>query len=391
MAPPIASSPENDGDPLLEFPSEAQGRVTPPAAAPQSLKFASLVTELSTARESPQLQTPPREPVRPRFQPADVAKPAAPPREPASPPQMTVAPPTASATPPKRASAPPRLTPTKQSPTNQSALWGTRGIWQQIPAPQRSARGQVSAIATARAVFAHTQAPRVSMWLAVVAASAVLAVFLSTRDAPPAVPPDVETSTTSAAPTPVPPIVRGEQPSVNPPAAQQVPATQPIAPTASRPVPVAPNAVTSTRSDAAPAATPVEVPRRPVEAAPPRESVRASTTALGAEARSAKAAPTQATRAAAATAAPRPTPPAAPAPSPGFRGSLTVRSSPEGALVFVNGAQVGVTPLVLEDQAAGSRAVRVELDGYERWSTATRIVANQSTAVVAELRPLPAR
>jgi hypothetical protein len=58
--------------------------------------------------------------------------------------------------------------------------------------------------------------------------------------------------------------------------------------------------------------------------------------------------------------------------------------------VFINGVQVGVTPLLLRDQPAGSRAVRVELDGYERWSVATRIVADESTAVVAELRPLPA-
>jgi hypothetical protein len=74
-------------------------------------------------------------------------------------------------------------------------------------------------------------------------------------------------------------------------------------------------------------------------------------------------------------------------PSPaGFRGSLSVSSSPQGAQVFVNGVSVGVTPLVLQDQAVGSRVVRVELDGHERWSSAVRIVANQRTSAVAQLR-----
>jgi hypothetical protein len=74
-------------------------------------------------------------------------------------------------------------------------------------------------------------------------------------------------------------------------------------------------------------------------------------------------------------------------PSPaGFRGSLSVSSSPQGAQVFVNGVSVGVTPLLLQDQAVGSRVVRVELVGHERWSSAVRIVANQRTSAVAQLR-----
>jgi len=36
---------------------------------------------------------------------------------------------------------------------------------------------------------------------------------------------------------------------------------------------------------------------------------------------------------------------------------------------------VGTTPLVLRNQAAGSRAVRVAMDGYESWSSAVRVLA----------------
>jgi hypothetical protein len=70
-----------------------------------------------------------------------------------------------------------------------------------------------------------------------------------------------------------------------------------------------------------------------------------------------------------------------------YRGSLAVSSSPGGAQVFINGVSVGATPLLLEDLPVGSRAVRVELEGHERWSSDVRVVANERTGVMAELRP----
>jgi hypothetical protein len=72
----------------------------------------------------------------------------------------------------------------------------------------------------------------------------------------------------------------------------------------------------------------------------------------------------------------------------GFRGSLVVNSQPRGASVFINGELAGRTPLVLSALPAGSRAVRVRLDGYSAWSRAVRVVANQSTTVLADLKPV---
>ena len=69
-----------------------------------------------------------------------------------------------------------------------------------------------------------------------------------------------------------------------------------------------------------------------------------------------------------------------PQPPPVYRGSLAVSSSPTGAQVFLNGVLAGVTPLVLHDIPVGSRVVRIELDGHERWSAPTRIVANEEDA-----------
>ncbi len=71
---------------------------------------------------------------------------------------------------------------------------------------------------------------------------------------------------------------------------------------------------------------------------------------------------------------------------PLFRGSLVVNSRPSGARVFLNGRSVGQTPLVLRNQPAGSRAVRVDLDGYEPWSSAVRVVADAETRLRAELK-----
>jgi len=72
-------------------------------------------------------------------------------------------------------------------------------------------------------------------------------------------------------------------------------------------------------------------------------------------------------------------------------GTLRVGSQPAGARVFVNNEYVGETPLVVGPVPAGSRAVRVQLDGYEPWSRGVRVVANKSTMVAAQLTVHPAR
>jgi hypothetical protein len=71
---------------------------------------------------------------------------------------------------------------------------------------------------------------------------------------------------------------------------------------------------------------------------------------------------------------------------PGYRGTLIVTSRPRGANVFVNGEWEGETPLVLRGQRAGSRAVRLDLDGYTSWSSGVQVVADRSTTVTATLR-----
>ena len=77
--------------------------------------------------------------------------------------------------------------------------------------------------------------------------------------------------------------------------------------------------------------------------------------------------------------------------APGFRGTLVVNSRPSGAQVFLNGRSAGTTPLVLNNQPAGSRAVRLSLDGYASWTSVVQIVAGRqvrlNTALKAETGP----
>jgi hypothetical protein len=68
-----------------------------------------------------------------------------------------------------------------------------------------------------------------------------------------------------------------------------------------------------------------------------------------------------------------------------FIGGLTVVSRPPGASVFLDGKNLGTTPLSVPGIAAGSHAIRLEYDGYHRWTSAIRVVANEQNRVTASL------
>ena len=82
-------------------------------------------------------------------------------------------------------------------------------------------------------------------------------------------------------------------------------------------------------------------------------------------------------------------PPAAPPPPASmierYTGSLVVESLPAGATVFLDNKAVGKTPLRLNGVHAGEHVVRLERDGYHRWSRAIRVVASERNRVTASL------
>jgi PEGA domain-containing protein/protein kinase-like protein len=68
-----------------------------------------------------------------------------------------------------------------------------------------------------------------------------------------------------------------------------------------------------------------------------------------------------------------------------FVGALYVDSRPTGAKVFLDGKLIGTTPLSMASVTAGEHAVRLEYDGFRRWSSSVRVVASEQNRVTASL------
>ncbi len=119
----------------------------------------------------------------------------------------------------------------------------------------------------------------------------------------------------------------------------------PVANTASTSAPVAAAPPTATEQPASP----------PVKADPPQATP--VTPDRGTAPAPAPPAPASAPRQAA------PTPAPAPAPATAV-GNLLVRTSPDGATVFIDGDRRGVTPLTVQKLPLGTRRVRVQRDGF---------------------------
>ena len=68
-----------------------------------------------------------------------------------------------------------------------------------------------------------------------------------------------------------------------------------------------------------------------------------------------------------------------------FSGELAVESRPAGASVYIDDRLVGRTPLSVGAVPAGEHLVRLELDGYRRWTSSIRVVAAESNRVTASL------
>ena len=68
-------------------------------------------------------------------------------------------------------------------------------------------------------------------------------------------------------------------------------------------------------------------------------------------------------------------------------GTLRIASAPKGAKVTIDGVPRGVSPLSVARLRAGNRIVRLELDGYRRWSWAVYVSPSRQTRVNVSLVP----
>jgi eukaryotic-like serine/threonine-protein kinase len=76
------------------------------------------------------------------------------------------------------------------------------------------------------------------------------------------------------------------------------------------------------------------------------------------------------------------TPPAVPART---EAPLSIESKPSGAVVFLDGRQVGTTPLTFPLVNVGAHAVRITLEGYRPWSGSVQVSATEPNRVGASL------
>jgi DUF3048 family protein/PEGA domain-containing protein len=68
-------------------------------------------------------------------------------------------------------------------------------------------------------------------------------------------------------------------------------------------------------------------------------------------------------------------------------GNLSLTSNPAGSTVTLDGKEVGRTPLVVKDLAAGSHKLALTLSGYESWQAAVEL--NPSEEIVRDVQLVP--
>ena len=72
-------------------------------------------------------------------------------------------------------------------------------------------------------------------------------------------------------------------------------------------------------------------------------------------------------------------------PAGAYVGTLYVDSRPRGASVLLDGKNIGVTPLTLDNVAVGSHVVRIEMTGKRTWMSTTRVAAGETARVTGSL------
>jgi serine/threonine-protein kinase len=77
--------------------------------------------------------------------------------------------------------------------------------------------------------------------------------------------------------------------------------------------------------------------------------------------------------------------PNAPSTPEATTGSLLIESRPSGATIFVDGREIGATPLSLPGLSPGTRRIRLELAGFTPWVTTAEVQAGTRTRVAASL------
>ncbi|MBI3017026.1 MAG: PEGA domain-containing protein [Deltaproteobacteria bacterium] len=69
------------------------------------------------------------------------------------------------------------------------------------------------------------------------------------------------------------------------------------------------------------------------------------------------------------------------------KGKLEVHSTPSFAKVWVNGFEMGLTPLIIRDWPQGEHAIRVILEDHKEWMATITVIENKTQKISAQLVP----
>lgn len=78
-----------------------------------------------------------------------------------------------------------------------------------------------------------------------------------------------------------------------------------------------------------------------------------------------------------------------PSPSPGQSGTIQVSSQPAGALIFIDNACNGITPLTIPSIETGTHSLLLRLGGYNDYTSTFTVSAGQAMQIEAQLTPQP--
>lgn len=71
------------------------------------------------------------------------------------------------------------------------------------------------------------------------------------------------------------------------------------------------------------------------------------------------------------------------------QGSISINSDPQGADIYLDDKYEGLTPLNLQNIAAGEYEVKISLPGYEEWVEEVTVSSSRTARVYAELKSRP--
>jgi hypothetical protein len=74
-------------------------------------------------------------------------------------------------------------------------------------------------------------------------------------------------------------------------------------------------------------------------------------------------------------------------PTPAPAGQLTVHSTPAGAAVYLDNANMGVSPIILTNISAGRHTVMFQMSGFQELATEVTVVAGENVDVPGTLSP----